>query len=91
MSKVVGQICISSNLCRARCVIPLSLILTPLMSVAAMTAAAVFTAGMTCAAVFMFVVCAFYCRVIVQFIIEQIIYCIIGLAGNAAIKLDACL
>lgn len=29
--------------------------------------------------------------VIVQFIVEQIIYCIIGLAGNAAIKLDACL
>lgn len=28
---------------------------------------------------------------IVQFIIEQSIYCIIGLAGNAAIKLDACL
>lgn len=26
-----------------------------------------------------------------QFIIEQIIYCIIGLAGNASIKLDACL
>ncbi len=54
-------------------------------------AAVVCTAGMACAAVFLFVVCAFYCRVIVQFIIEQIIYCIIGLAGNASIKLDACL
>lgn len=54
-------------------------------------AAAVCAAGVACAAVFLFVVGAFYCRVIVQFIIEQIIYCIIGLAGNASIKLDACL
>lgn len=53
--------------------------------------AAVCAAGMARAAVFLFVVVAFYCRIIVQFIIEQIIYCIIGLAGNAAIKLDACL
>ena len=56
-----------------------------------MATAAVCAAGVACAAVFLFVVCAFYCRVIVQFIIEQIIYCIIGLAGNASIKLDACL
>lgn len=55
------------------------------MSVVTIATAAV------CAAVFLFVVGAFYCRVIVQFIIEQIIYCIIGLADNAAIKLDACL
>ena len=56
-----------------------------------MVTAAVCAAGMARVAVFLFVVCAFYCRVIVQFIIEQIIYCIIGLACNAAIKLDACL
>ena len=54
-------------------------------------AAVVCAAGMACAAVFLFVVVAFYCRIIVQFIIEQSIYCIIGLAGNAAIKRDACL
>lgn len=53
-----------------RCVIPLALTLPPLMSVAAMTAAAVLTAGMTCAAVFMFVVVAFYCGVIAQLIVE---------------------
>ena len=71
MSKVVEKICISGNLCRARCVILLALILiTPLMSVTAMTAAAVLTAGMTCAAVFMFGVVAFYCGVIAQFIVE---------------------
>lgn len=61
------------------------------MSVVTIATAAVCAAGVACAAVFLFVVGAFYCRVIVQFIIEQIIYCIIGLAGNAAIKLDACL
>ena len=60
-------------------------------SVVTISTAAVCAAGMACAAVFLFVVVAFYCRVIVQFIIEQSIYCIIGLAGNAAIKLDACL
>ena len=61
------------------------------MSMVTMATAAVCAASVACAAVFLFVVVAFYCRIIVQFIIEQSIYCIIGFAGNAALKLDACL